>query len=143
MKLTITGSAAAIVGFTATAAVGFAGVAQADPPLPPLLNGVYSGAQGDPYSVWTINTSCGPTGCTGSVASNQGWTSPTSYADGRWNFTVTKPDGVICTDGRYEPAVISLSIDPVTLAGVVSADSNYGCPGGILSQTPFQLLKVG
>ena len=68
---------------------------------------------------------------------------PMTLTNGRWNFTVTKPDGVICTDGRYEPAVISLSVDPVTLAGVVSADSNYGCPGGNLSQSPFQLRKVG
>ncbi len=120
--------------------VGFTGIAHADPPL---LNGTYSGADGDPTSLMVIATTCGPTGCTGSVASNKGWTVPATLTNGRWNFTVTKPDGVICADGRFEPAFISLSVDPVTLGGVISADSNYGCPGGIISQTPFQLQRVG
>ena len=124
--------------FAVTAAIGLAATAHADAPL---LNGKYAG--GDGLAVWDISTSCGASGCTGKVASNKGWTSPTTLTDGRWNFTVTKPDGVICADGHFERAVVSLSVDPVTLGGVISADSNYGCPGGMLSQTPFQLTKVG
>ena len=61
----------------------------------------------------------------------------------RWNFTVSKPGGLTCDDGHYEPAVVSMSVDPATLAGVVSSDSNYGCAGGIVTQSPFQLQKVG
>ncbi len=40
-----------------------------------------------------------------------------TLTDGRWNFSVTKPDGFICDDGSYQPAVISISVDPATLAG--------------------------
>lgn len=141
MMVTRNRTTATCLAAAAVAAAGLAGsvaVAHADPPL---LNGVYAGA--DEFATWTIASTCAPTGCTGTVASNQGWVSPMTLTNGRWDFTVTKPDGVICADGRYEPAVISLSVDPVTLAGLVSADSNYGCPGGILSQSPFQLRKVG
>lgn len=122
------------------AAVALAGAAAADPPL---LNGTYGSADGDPYNVLTITTSCGPTGCAGTVSSNQGWSTPTTFTDGRWVFTVTKPGGLTCDDGHYEPAVVSMSVDPVTLSGVVSSDSNYGCAGGIVTQSPFQLQKVG
>lgn len=130
----LTGTAFAI---TAAAALTFAASAQADPPL---LNGSYAG--GDAENIWTIASTCGLTGCAGTVASNQGWTSPMTWTDGRWNFSVTKPDGYICDDGSYAPAVISISVDPATLGGVISADSNGACPGGILSQTPFQLRAV-
>ena len=122
------------------AAVALAGAAAADPPL---LNGTYGSADGDPYNVLTITTSCGPTGCAGTVSSNQGWSTPTTFTDGRWVFTVTKPGGLTCDDGHYEPAVVSMSVDPVTLSGVVSSDSNFGCAGGIVTQSPFQLQKVG
>lgn len=122
------------------AGVLLAATATADPAL---LNGVYGSADGDPYNVWSIATTCGPAGCTGTVTSNQGWSVPTTFTAGRWNFTVSKPGGLTCDDGHYEPAVISMSIDPVTLAGVTTSDSNYGCAGGVLTQSPFQLQKVG
>lgn len=137
MTLHITRSLATAAALVATAAV-LAAPASADPPL---LNGAYTG--GDDQNVWTIATSCGAAGCTGTVASNQGWTVPTTFANGTWNFTVTKPDGVICDDGSYAPAYISLAVDPVTLAGTISTDSNYACPGGDISQVPFQLRAAG
>jgi hypothetical protein len=122
------------------AGVALAGTATADSPL---LNGAYSQADGDSMNVWTFATSCVTAGCTGTVASNEGWQTPTTLSGGRWIFTVAKPGGLICNDGHYEPAVVSMSVDPVTLAGVLSSDSNYGCAGGILTQSPFQLQKVG
>jgi hypothetical protein len=131
---------ATAVAVPAIAGIALAGTATADPPL---LNGIYGSTDGDPYNVWTFATSCGAAGCAGTVASNQGWTAPTTLSGGRWNFTVTKPGGLTCDDGHYEPAVVSMSVDPVTLAGVLSTDSNYGCAGGILTQSPFQLQKVG
>lgn len=131
---------AVAVAAPAIAAVALAGTAAADPPL---LNGTYGATDGDPYNVWTIATSCGAAGCTGTVASNQGWTAPTTLSGGRWNFTVSKPGGLTCDDGHYEPAVVSMSVDPTTLSGVLSTDSNYGCAGGVLTQSPFQLQKVG
>lgn len=131
---------AAAVAVTAIAGTAFAGAAHADPQL---LNGTFRGADGDPMAVWTITTGCGAAGCAGMVASNKGWTSPATLNGGRWTFTVTRPGAITCADGRVEPAVVSLSVDPVTLGGVITADSNYGCPGGTLTYTPFQLTKVG
>lgn len=133
-------SALAALAAPAIAAMALAGGAAADPPL---LNGTYGSPDGDPYNVLTIATSCAPTGCTGTVSSNQGWTTPTTFTDGKWVFTVTKPGGLTCDDGHYEPAVVSMAVDPVTLNGVVSSDSNFGCAGGIVTQSPFQLQKVG
>ncbi len=130
---------ATAIAVPAIAAVALAGTTHADPAL---LNGTYSGIDGDPISIWTIATSCGPAGCTGTVASNKGWARRTTLTGGRWTFTVSKPGGLICDDGHYEPAVMSMSIDPVTLGGVLSSDSNFGCAGGNLTQSPFQLRKV-
>ncbi len=132
--------ALAAVAAPVMAGIALAGTAAADPPL---LNGIYGSTDGDPYNVWTIATSCGPAGCTGTVASNQGWTTPTTLTGGRWVFTVSKPGGLACDDGHYEPAVVSMSVDPATLSGVVSSDSNFGCAGGIVTQSTFQLQKVG
>jgi hypothetical protein len=137
----VTNSRRLVKGLAAlgVAATGFAAPAHADPPL---LNGIYT--TGDAENVWTIATSCGLfNGCSGSVASNAGWNSPVRFVNGRWDFTVTKPDAVICTDGSYASAVISVSIDAASLGGVMSADSNGHCPGGITNQTPFQLRKLG
>lgn len=131
---------AAAIAVTAIAATAPVGTAHADPQL---LNGTYRGADGDPMAVWTITTSCGPAGCAGTVASNKGWTSPATPSGERWTFNVTRPGAITCADGHVEPAVVSLSVDPVTLRGVITADSNYGCPGGTLTHTPFQLTKVG
>ncbi|WP_326548375.1 hypothetical protein QGN32_09795 [Mycolicibacterium sp. ND9-15] len=131
---------ATAVAVPAIAGVALAGTATADPSL---LNGTYRETDGDSILVLTFATSCGPAGCTGTVASNQGWRTPTRLAGGRWVFTVSKPGGLICDDGRYEPAVVSMSVDPVTLSGVLSSDSNYGCEGGMVTQSPFQLQKVG
>ena len=137
MKRTSTGMLAAMVAMSAVA-VGLTAVAQADPPP---FNGTYTG--GDDYNIWTVATSCATDGCTGTVASNQGWKVPATMTGGLWNFMVTKPDGIICDDGSYAPAYISLSVDPATLSGTITTDSNYSCPGGLISRTPFQLKKIG
>lgn len=120
------------------AAVISAGPAYADPPL---LNGEYQGA--DQQFAWTIATSCSQADCNGTVSSNQGWTSPMILIDGHWQFSVTKPDGAICADGNYAPATIRVSIDPVSLSGVVTNSSNGECPGSTVSSTPFQLHQLG
>lgn len=130
---------AAAVAAAAIAGVALAGAAAADPPL---LNGTYGSSDGDPYNVWTIATSCGATGCTGTVTSNAGWSTPATFSAGSWNFTVSKPGGLTCADGHYEPAVVSMSVDPTTLAGVMTSDSNFGCAGGIVTQSAFQLQKI-
>ncbi|OBG41733.1 hypothetical protein [Mycolicibacter heraklionensis] len=120
------------------AAVISAGPAYADPPL---LNGEYQGA--DQEFAWTIATSCSQADCNGTVSSNQGWTSPMNLVDGHWQFSVTKPDGGICADGNYAPAIIRVSIDPVSLGGVVTTSSDGECPGSTLASKPFQLHQLG
>ncbi len=140
MTLSITRTLITAIATAGIAAVSFAAPAHADPPL---LNGTYTGDGGAEEFLWTISSACTAAGCKANVASNQGWTSVATLTDGQYRFTVTKPDGVICVDGSYAPAYISLAIDPVTLNGTISSDSNYDCPGGNLSQTPFKLRKVG
>lgn len=136
---TTTRSLGTAFGLAAVAAIGLAGTAFA---APPLINGTYAGADGDDENTWTFASTCTATGCSGSVTSNQGWSSPMTLRSGIWYFTVTKPDGFICADGSYQPATIFMEVDPATLAGVISADSNGACPGGITSATPFQLKAV-
>jgi len=138
--VTITRAFATSAAAAAVAALGFAGAAQADPAV---LNGTYAVVGGDEGTFhWSVVSSCRVKGCTASVASNRGWTSGGRYVNGMLTFNVTKPDGAICSDGRYSPAVISFTIDPATLNGVMAADSNFNCPGGTVSQTPFQLQQL-
>lgn len=137
MRRTMTRTLLVLAAITAVAA-GFAGVAQAEAPP---FNGTYTG--GDDFNIWTVSTNCAIDGCTGTVASNQGWNVPATMTGGLWNFMITKPDGIICDDGSYAPAYISLSVDPSTLGGTITTDSNYSCPGGLISRTPFQLKKIG
>ncbi|MCI4673759.1 hypothetical protein [Candidatus Mycolicibacterium alkanivorans] len=91
----------------------------------------------------TSNCATATDGCTANLASNRGWTSVATLTNGRWNFTVTKPDGVVCDDGSYAPVSIAYSVDAATLAGTVTADSNGDCPGGQVTRAPFRLQKIG
>lgn len=130
------------LALTGAAVVGLAGPAAADPGV---LSGSYAAAGGADGFYVTVTSNC-PTaveGCTASLVSNRGWTSVATLANGRWNFNVTKPDGVICADGNYADVVIRYSIDANTLTGSVTADSNGECPGGQITQAPVQLTKVG
>jgi hypothetical protein len=138
MKLTNTCTVATTFAMTAIAAAVFAASAQADPAP---FNGTYSG--GDDQNIWTVSTNCPTEGCTGTVASNQGWSVPATMANGLWNFVVTKPDGFVCNDGSYAPAYISMTVDPNTLNGALATDSNGDCPGGQITRTPFKLTKIG
>lgn len=68
---------------------------------------------------------------------------------GWMKLTVTRKLGAIvamtaaAATGSYAPAYMSLTVYPVSLAGTISTDSNAGCPGGVLSQAPFQLKQIG
>ena len=124
----------------AVAAVAAGSVVSAQA-APPAFNGTYAG--GDVENVWTVSTACPTEGCTGTVASNQGWQVPTKMVNGLWHFLITKPDGAICADGSYAPAYIEVAVDPNTLNGTISLDDNYSCPGGQVTESPFTLTKVG
>jgi hypothetical protein len=145
MKRSITGALVAtfVTAAAATAVpMGFVAPANADPSP---LNGSYAivgGADGI-YVTATSNCPTATEGCTANLSSNRGWTSVATLTNGRWNFTVTKPDGIVCADGSYAPVSIAYSIDAATLAGVLTTDSNGECPGGQITQGQFQLQKVG
>ena len=124
----------------AVTALGSAGPAYADPTP---LNGKYAAAGGSDQFYVTVVSNCATEGCTASLVSNRGWTSVATLTNGRWNYNVTKPDGVVCGDGNFAAVVIRYSVDANTLAGTVTADSNGECPGGQITQAPIQLTKVG
>ncbi len=131
--LTMAGAGAAVI------ALGLAGPAQA---APPLLNGTYDIKGGDQDSYWTASSTCATDGCIARIVSNVGWSGNAVMNNGRWNLTVTKPDGVVCADGNYAPIVIAYSVDAVTGAGTVTADSNGECPGGQITAAQFQTQKI-
>jgi hypothetical protein len=145
MKRTITGAAVAtFVTATVAAAlpIGFIAPANADPSP---LSGRYAIVGGADGAQVTATTNCVALtdGCTADLVSSVGWTSVATLTGGRWNFTVTKPDGVVCDDGSYAPVSIAYSVDAATLAGTVTADSNGDCPGGQVTEAAFQLQKLG
>ncbi|MBJ7401607.1 hypothetical protein [Mycolicibacterium sp.] len=139
MKLTITRGLAAACSLAAVTGLGSASPAHADT----ALNGQYSVVGGSDQFYVTVASTCATEGCTASLVSNRGWTAVATLTNGRWNYNVTKPDGVVCGDGNYADVVIRYSLDANTLAGTVTADSNGECPGGQVTQAPIQLQKIG
>ena len=139
MKLTITRGLAAACSLAAVTGLGSASPAHADT----ALNGQYSVVGGSDQFYVTVASTCATEGCTASLVSNRGWTAVATLTNGRWNYNVTKPDGVVCGDGNYADIVIRYSLDANTLAGTVTADSNGECPGGQVTQAPIQLQKIG
>jgi hypothetical protein len=138
MTLHINGSLAAACA--AAALLGFAAPALADPAP---LNGRYTAIGGSDQFYVTATSSCATEGCTASLVSNRGWTSVATLSNGRWSYSVTKPDGVICGDGSFADVIIRYSIDATTLSGTITADSNGECPGGQVTEVPIQLTKIG
>lgn len=126
-------------GSMAAAALGGAVPALAEPPL---LNGTYDIKGGDQDSFWTASSTCATDGCIAKINSNVGWSGNAVMNGGRWNLTVTKPDGVVCDNGAYAPVVIAYSVDAVSGAGTVTADSNGECPGGQITVAQFQVQKI-
>lgn len=120
-------------------AIACAGSATADP----ALNGVFAMDGGDDITEVTVASVCGPSGCTGTVVSNLGWSSPAKYQNGRWYFAYSRPDGFVCPDRTLAPVTVHYSVDPVAMTGVMSADSNGDCPGGVITETPFRFHRVG
>jgi hypothetical protein len=124
----------------AVGAIGFAAPASADAQP---LNGTYTIEPGVDDFSWNITSNCATDGCQATISSPRGWSTIATMTGGRWNFTVTKPDGVVCGDGSYAPVVILYSIDGATLNGYLTTDSNGECPGGQITRAPFLLKKIG
>jgi hypothetical protein len=142
MNVKITRTLTTAAALAVAGALGFAAAAGADPAL---INGTYAIKDGAEGAVVTAASNCAPVvnGCTANLTSTVGWTSVATFTDGRWNFTVTKPDGIVCDNGAYAPVRIAYSVDATTLNGTITADSNGDCPGGQITSAPFQLTKIG
>jgi hypothetical protein len=104
--------------------------------------GVYAIDDGGDGFFIVVRPTCVTDGCTADITSNRGWNGIATRANGRWDFKIEKPDGVVCEDGSYAPVVIDYSVDAVTLEGVLTADSNGSCPGGQVTREPFRLRKI-
>jgi opacity protein-like surface antigen len=134
-------TARAVVAAGALSAAALVSAASAAAAVAP--NGRYSVVGGSDQFYVTITSNCATEGCTAKLVSNRGWTSVATLTGGRWSYSVTKPDGVICADGNYANVVIRYSVDADTMAGTVLADSNGECPGGQVTQFPVQLTRIG
>ncbi len=139
MTLSLARALATAGAAASVAMVGFAAPALADPAL---LNGTYDIDGGDQDAFWTASSTCATDGCLAKIVSNVGWSGNAVMNAGRWNLTVTKPDGVVCADGSYAPIVIAYSVDAATGSGTVTADSNGNCPGGQVTAAQFQIRKI-
>jgi hypothetical protein len=135
-----TGTLAKTCFAAAVGALGLAAPVSADAQP---LNGTYMIEPGVDDVSWEIASNCATDGCQARISSPRGWSTIATMTGGRWNFTVTKPDGVVCGDGSYAPVIILYSIDGATLGGYLTTDSNGECPGGQITQAPFVLTKVG
>ncbi|CAJ1493351.1 hypothetical protein MU0083_000274 [[Mycobacterium] kokjensenii] len=113
--------------------------ADADPQSQGGVYAIEGGAEG--YFI-VVAPHCVTNGCTAEITSNRGFDGPAVLNNGRWDFKISKPDGVVCDDGSYAPVVVDYSVDAVSLEGVLTADSNGNCPGGQVTQAPFRLRKV-
>ncbi|BBY42332.1 Rv2253/PknI dimerization domain-containing protein [Mycolicibacterium celeriflavum] len=110
-------------------------------------------------STWTISTECSyPTECTGTVASDFGWTAPIYKTGGVWYVKHTVENWVPCPDGtaapglqvfRFVPVVEDGSMtDPAstTLAGEDQTTGLSGACGvskAVFINMPFKLVKAG
>lgn len=109
----------------------------------PLFNGVYDIEGGSEDFYMTVQSTCANEGCTANIMSNRGWTAVATMTGGRWLFTTSKPDSMVCPDGTFAPMILRYSIDGASLGGIVTADSNGECVGGTLTQAEIQLKKIG
>ncbi|MCV7194226.1 hypothetical protein [Mycolicibacterium brumae] len=114
----------------------------AGPAAAALQDGVYAMDGSDGMSEVTVTTNCLPTGCATLVSSNAGWVAQAQESNGLWYFSYTRPDGQICPDRTFAPVTVHYAVNLNTMSGVMSADSNGDCPGGVINQTPFSFHKV-
>ena len=110
-------------------------------------------------AIWTIVSQCSyPTECTGTVTSDQGWTTPIYQRSGEWYVKHVVDNWMPCTDGTAAPGYQVFrfkamtpdgdSIDPTSNV-LVGEDATTG-PSGACGRSlplyitmPFKLIKVG
>src|SRR6478609_1766393 len=131
----------AVIAAMASVSVATAGPAFADDPM----NGqyAYTSDTGE-HSSATITSTCQDEGCVAHVVGVKGNVQgDATFTGGRWNLSVTNPQGDIC-DNKAFPADQVYSWDPVTLTGTLTSQYGPSCDGipGIAT-TGFKLTKIG
>lgn len=109
-------------------------------------------------STWTITTKCSyPTECTGTVATDWGWTAPIYMKSGVWYVKKTVDNWQPCGDGSAGPGLQVFRFYPATSDGagadststtLMGEDSTTGVSGScgssrvVFITMPFKLVKV-
>lgn len=121
-------------------------------------NGIFKD-QDSIRSTWTISTNCSfPTECTGTVASDWGWTAPIYQTSGVWFVKHVVDNWQPCPDGSAGPGLQVYrffassrdgeAADPGS-STLVGADETTGTSGScgsskvIFISMPFKLVKAG
>lgn len=160
---------ASVIAATAVGGPG-AGSARADVTQPE-INGTYAATsngewartndvyhdEGTIRSTWTITSSCSdPLTCSGTVTSDQGWTSPLSFIGGTWFVKRDLPGWEQCWDGTAATGHQVYRFYPVDDDGYVNAgsgtlageDATTGPSGAcgwnklLVIRMPFKLVKI-
>jgi hypothetical protein len=122
-----------------SAALAFAGTAQADPPL---LDGTYNAAIPGKTGIWTVTSDCATEGCQANISSDSGWSGVATLTGGQWNLTVDdNPNGLICPDGRRFTSEVVYTIDATSLIGTAAGPDQCQTPVG-WSSNPITLTKA-
>lgn len=110
-------------------------------------------------AIWTITSQCSyPGECTGSVTSDQGWTTPIYQTGGLWYVKHVVPQWIKCQDGSTYDGYQDFHFKAMTPGGdntdptsntLVGEDTTTGPSGAcgrsrpLFIQMPFKLVKVG
>ncbi len=106
-------------------------------------------------STWTVTSSCSTyLDCTGTVASDQGWTAPLVYQSGRWRVVRSVEHWEPCPDGTAAPGRQSFTFWPARgdapdrhdrLTGwdeTIGPSGACGINRSLNIRLPFQLTRI-
>jgi hypothetical protein len=133
-------------GLAAAAIFAASGLCFASPAQADDFSGTYirtgPGTPSAWQSTWLV-TPCGP-GCA-HVADSSGWGVDAHMTNGRWTFSVDRPDATRCLNDGWAPGTALYSVDAVRLDGIVVTSNPAPCPlqPGYSAPLFFTLTKVG
>ena len=110
-------------------------------------------------AIWTISSQCSyPGECTGTVTSDQGWTTPIYQTGGLWYVKHVVPKWITCQDGTTYDGYQVYHFKGMTPGGdeqdptsntLIGEDGTTGPSGAcgrsypLFVQMPFKLVKIG
>jgi hypothetical protein len=129
-------------GLAAAAIFGAGAVCLASPARADNFSGTYILTGPGTESTWFV-TPCGP-GCT-HVADSSGWSADAHIINGRWTFSVDRPDATKCLNDGWAPGIANYSVDAARLDGWVVTTKTAPCAlqAGYATPLYFTLTKVG